>query len=184
MRKEIYDAVRNNTEIVKKGSYITTFANDDDAEEFRAFLHRHHLRPGKDARLTYWVNGGNTVHWVTDEDKETGDNPVEGGLATFTVYTDSYACDVVKVTPKTATLRVREAIIVRAGAFQPGGFSAVCTTEPKWASLPDPNGKLMKVSERLRANNTAVWKKAGHPTRSPGNIARFGAAHYHYDYGF
>lgn len=120
--------------------------------------------------------------------------PAVGGAATFTLYTDSYACTVIKISPngKTVWLRRDKATLLNgfnsgekdALQFSPGGFCGHTSGEQRYSYAPDPEGQVIKVSARALRDGSIVWKQAGHSTRSPGAFAYFGARHEHYDYNF
>lgn len=107
-------------------------------------------------------------------------HPEVGDLATMSLYTDTIGYDVIKVTPKSVTLRQRKEILVEEGVAHPGGFAAHWSKMPKYETVSDPDGAIKKAT--LRGNGK--WKSAGHPTRSPGMNVYFGYASYHYDCNF
>jgi hypothetical protein len=120
--------------------------------------------------------------------------PVLGGAATYTVYTDSHAYTVIKISPngKTVWLRQDKAVLLNGAGtgaedaltFNPGGFCGHTSGRQRYAYETDLDGKVIKVSARTLRNGSIVWKACGQPTRSPGGTAYFGARHEHYDFNF
>jgi hypothetical protein len=120
--------------------------------------------------------------------------PVLGGAATYTLWTDSYACTVIKISPngKTVWLRRDKAELLNgfksgekdALQFAPGGFFGHTSGGQRYAYSANPDGEVFKVSARALRDGSIIWKRAGHPTRSPGGSAYFGARHEHYDFNF
>lgn len=108
--------------------------------------------------------------------------PEVGMVATYVIYTDRHAVDVIKVSSskKTITVRQRKLIVTKKPVMVPGGFAAVVVEDAKFASEPDPDGEIMKFSLR----KSGQWKKAGHPMNSPGMRLVLGVDSPYYDYGF
>ena len=191
LREAKYQVAMFTNRIDPAGPCMTMFETVDHMEAFRAYLHRNFFRPEGSAGTmnTYRVHGIMSLEWYPcDADRDGGD-PRPGGLATFTTHTDTAACDVTKVTKTTALLRERTPIMIAKGTFHPGGFAAHCSHSPVWVTIPNFDGRLRKVSRRVVKGyrgrpDRVVWKATGHRTCSPGCSARFGVAHYHYDYNF
>jgi hypothetical protein len=119
--------------------------------------------------------------------------PKVGEGATFTVWTDSYACTVEAVSKSgtRATLRRDKATLLNgfksgeadALTFTPGGFAGHTSGSQRYKYERDPDGQVIKVSRRVR-NGQLVWKQVGSRTSSPGGFATFGGRHESYDYNF
>lgn len=101
-----------------------------------------------------------------------------GEGATINLWTDRHACTIVKVTPKTVTVRRDKAI--RDPDFKPeweiGGFSAICTNqeEQRWIYEPDPKGEV----------TTFHWSGKYNSYGRPGNCTLSAGRHEFYDYNF
>lgn len=114
--------------------------------------------------------------------------PVVGGLATYILATDTYGCDVIRVTPTRVTLRERKATMVDPGHSTPGGFCAHYDVMPTWTTESDPNGRI-QVATRRRVQapdgrTVTFWKLAGYRTGCRGMSVIFGRATYYRDMNF
>ena len=126
--------------------------------------------------------------------EKTTNLPVLGGAATYTVWTDSYACTVEKISPsgKTVWLRRDKAVLLNGANsdaedklhFEPGGFSGHTSGTQRYRYENDPDGELIKVSARTLRDGRVVWKRVGQATKSLGGTARFGTRDEHYDFNF
>lgn len=116
-----------------------------------------------------------------------------GDQATFTVYSDSHAGYITKVSKSGGTVLFQRANAEllngpNSGAddalqVYPGGFVAHVEGTQRYKITPNPNGWIDKFTYRDYGNGKGVWKLAGSPTRSGGNT--LGKGHYHhYDYNF
>jgi hypothetical protein len=126
------------------------------------------------------------------------DTPFVGQGATYTLYTDSYACTVVSVSKsgKSAVLQRDKATLLNGAnsgeadalVFSPGGFAAHVSGVQRYSYETDPEGETFKVSRRavkVRGKVVGyVWKRCGHATKSPGCSVSFGHRSEHYDYNF
>lgn len=120
--------------------------------------------------------------------------PVVGEGATFTLWSDSYACTVVSVSKSglKAVLQRDKATLLngmRSDApdklqFSPGGFCGHVSGEQRYSYERNPDGQLITVTRRTLRDGSFVWKQVGHATRSPGACAYFGRRDEHYDYNF
>ncbi len=116
-----------------------------------------------------------------------------GDGATFTLYTDAYACTVINVSPsgKTITLRYDKQKLLNAPSSgepdaltsHPGGFAGHVSGSQRWHTEPDLDGTVIKASLRTLPSGRQVWKQTGHPARSPGCEVTHGR-HPHYDYNY
>jgi hypothetical protein len=125
-------------------------------------------------------------------------SPFAGQAATYTVYTDSYACTVVSVSKsgKTAVVQRDKATLLNGANsgepdalnFSPGGFCAHVSGVQRYSYERDPDGEKFKVSRRaVKVAGKVVgyvWKRCGHGTKSPGCSVSFGNRSEHYDYNF
>jgi len=117
-----------------------------------------------------------------------------GTGATFTVWTDAYACTVVEVrrNGREVVLRRDKATLLNgfnsgeadALEFTPGGFCGHVEGCQRYAYEPNPEGELFVVTRRTKKNKSVVWKQKGLPTKQPGGYASFGRRSEHYDYNF
>lgn len=108
---------------------------------------------------------------------------------TYTIYTDSEAGWVTKVSPngKTIEVELAKATLLNgpnsgepdALSFSAGGFCGHTSGTQRWKLERSPDSKKLKFT--LRKNNQ--WKIAGHATNSPGCVLRPGHHHY-YDFNF
>lgn len=99
----------------------------------------------------FWNGGGKAL---SEQIKETErrifvekNREIEvGDGVTYQLYTDSYACTVIKRTPKTITIQRDKATLSPdfKPKFIPGGFSAHCTNneEQSYTYERDPNGDI------------------------------------------
>ncbi len=126
--------------------------------------------------------------------------PKVGDGATYTLYTDRYACTVIAVSKsgKKVTLQRDHATLLNACnsgepdalEFSPGGFCGHTSGTQRFSYAPNPNGEKFVVSFRGYTDATynyqprPIWKLVGHATRSPGCSARFGERAEHYDFNF
>jgi len=104
----------------------------------------------------------------------TTNTPTENGPATLTIWTDSIACTVERVSAsgKTAWIREDKATIVSGSAHDGSA---------RYSYERNPDGALYKVTRRTRRNGTVTWKRAGVRTSDSGWVASFGARRRHYD---
>jgi hypothetical protein len=118
------------------------------------------------------------------------DPPKVGDKATYGIYTDAIACEVIAVSKsgKQATLRECTAKLLNgagsgepdAQTFTPGGFVGHTSGTQRWEIKSNPNGIVVKAT--LRKNG--IWKLAGHRTQSPGMKVTFGVWNHHHDHNF
>lgn len=118
--------------------------------------------------------------------------------ATFTVWTDRYACTVIEI-----RRNGREIVLQRDHAtllngfksgepdaleFSPGGFVGHTSGTQRYRYERNPNGERIVVSRRVAQNRDGstriVWKRKGHPTRQPGGYAKLGMRVEHCDYNY
>ena len=150
----------------------------------------------------FCANNGDTSrermwHFASDSGEDLTE-PVIGMGATFTLWTDSYACTVAGIKRDKAgvatkvTLR-RDAATLLNGAnsdaadklqFSPGGFCGHTSGQQRYTYTPNLEGELIEVSRRVRRDGSVSWKKVGTGTNEQGGNARFGARHEHYDFNF
>ena len=108
---------------------------------------------------------------------------------TYTIYSDSQAGWVNKVSPngKTVEVEFAKATLLNgpnsgepdALQFSPGGFCGHMSGTQRWKLERVENAPTVKFTKRKNGQ----WKIAGHSTKSPGCI--LSAGHYHYyDYNF
>lgn len=113
-----------------------------------------------------------------DELHLTPANAKVGGGATVCLYTDRYACTIIKVTKQTVTVRRDKATLSE--DFKPefiiGGFAAHCTNnnEQSWTYEPDENGTLYTIH----------WSKKYNSYGQPGNLRLIKGRSEFYDYNF
>lgn len=108
---------------------------------------------------------------------------------TYTIYSDSTAGWVSKVSPNGKTIEVEfatQTLLNGANSgepdalqFSPGGFCGHVSGEQRWRIERD----LHPIKEKFTLRNNEQWKVAGHPTKSPGCVLREGH-HPWYDYNF
>lgn len=120
--------------------------------------------------------------------------PVKGIAATFTLWTDSYACTVESVSPsgKTITLRRDKAVLLNGAnsdapdklEFSPGGFCGHVSGTQRYSYEPDPNGELFKATLRTRRDGSTCWKQVGVGTYERGGSVTLGSRHGHRDFNF
>jgi len=125
----------------------------------------------------------------TETNTETA--PVIGEGATYTVWTDSHAGTVVKISPngKTAWIQLDKATLLNGHnsneadklKFSPGGFMGHTDGNQRYSYERDPNGEIIKATYRAKLG---IWKIAGHATRSPGGRIRFGVRRHYHDFNF
>ena len=122
-------------------------------------------------RLTKTICEFGEIH-LTPANAKAGDG------ATICLFSDRWACTIVKVTKCTVTVRRDKATLCE--EFKPefvaGGFSAHCTNnyEQAWTYEPDENGSLY----------TFYWSKKYNRYGQPGNLTlRKGRTEF-YDYNF
>jgi len=114
-----------------------------------------------------------------------------GDGVTHTLWTDRKAATVVRVTPKSVTVRYDKAVLLNGAesgeedalTVHVGGFAAHVEGEQRYSYEPDPEGRTFKFTRRVRKNGKVVYKVAGHGTNSPGNELVPGR-HAHYDYNY
>ena len=111
-------------------------------------------------------------------------DPKVGDLATYTLYTDTVGCDVIKVTGSRVWLRERKAILVKPGKCEPGGFAAHWYIQPEYETVENKDGRVVMASKRKAYDGGFFWKLTGYNTRSPGGNVYFGEARTHVDYNF
>ena len=112
--------------------------------------------------------------------------PRVGMAATVRGYSDAYAYTVIKVTPKSATLRRVKATLLNgvdsgesdALSFSPGGFSGHTSGRQRYLYEEDPDGETIRVTKRKRG----AWRTAGAGTGS--SRVAFGKHSEHYDFNF
>ena len=119
--------------------------------------------------------------------------PVVGEGATRYYHSDAHAYTVERVSAsgKTAWIRRDKATILNgpnsgepdALKVDPGGFAAHVSGSQRYAYERDPEGELVRVSQRTWRGKT-LWKVAGWKTTSPGGSVVFGKRSEHYDYNF
>lgn len=111
-----------------------------------------------------------------------------GQAATFTLWTDSYACTVIEVrkSGRELVLQRDKATLVNQGelVFEPGGFVGHVSGVQKYQYERNTDGERIVVSLRTKKDGSKVWKKVGQKTSSPGGVARLGVRNEHYDYNF
>ena len=136
-------------------------------------------------------------HFASDGGEELTE-PTIGMGATFTLWTDCYACTVAGIkrnkagVATTVTLRRDTATLLNGFnseatdklQFSPGGFFGHTSGEQRYSYTPNPEGELIEISRRVRRDGTVTWKKVGTGTNDQGGNARFGARHEHYDFNF
>jgi hypothetical protein len=120
--------------------------------------------------------------------------PALGGGATYTLWTDSHACTVIKISPngKTVWLRQDKAVLLNGVnseasdklQFSPGGFVGHTSGHQRYQYSADPDGEVFKATMRVLRDGSIIWKRTGSATRSPGGTVYFGARHEHYDFNF
>jgi len=108
---------------------------------------------------------------------------------TYTIYSDSDAGWVSKVSPNGKTIEVefaKQTLLNKPNSgepdalgFVPGGFVGHTYGEQRWQIERAENPAKSKFT--LRKNGQ--WKIAGHPTKSPGCVLRPGHSP-HYDFNF
>ena len=108
---------------------------------------------------------------------------------TYTVYSDSDAGWVSKVSPNGKTVEVefaKQTLLNKPNSgepdalrFSPGGFCGHTSGEQRWKI--ERAEKPSKTKFTLRKNG--AWKRAGHPTKSPGCSLGPGHSPY-YDFNF
>lgn len=199
LRPEIASQVASATQAFPEhpGCLLTSFTTADDATEFVNFLLRCWFTPAVVVRGVSWrISGGEcyqpgprVVQWNPGDDRDNaylpaGVAPQSGDVATRFGYTDKHPLDVIRATAKQATLRERTPIRVTAGKCVPGGFAAHWYEQPKWVSVPNPNGAEVKVSRRTLKSGAVVWKVCGWRTTSPGGVVKFGSAVAFTDFNF
>ena len=131
---------------------------------------------------------------VTALPETTPATPEVGNAATFTTYTDSHACTIIEVRRNGRELVLREdkwSLLNGADSgapdaleFSPGGFCGHTSGEQRYRYEPNPNGRTYRVTRRVRRDGSITWKRVGHPTKSPGCVARLGVRERHYDFNF
>lgn len=125
------------------------------------------------------------------------DVPVVGRGATHTLWTDSMAHTVVRVSAsgKTAWIQRDKATLLNgmnsdaadAPTFTPGGFAGHTEGVQRYKYERDPDGPVLKVTRRIlktRDGEKVIWKPVGAKTQSPGNRVSFDGRYEHYDYNF
>lgn len=111
-------------------------------------------------------------------------NVQPGDGVTVTIWSDSHACTVVKVTPTTVIVQRDKATRLTTPEFVVGGFAGHCTNNAdiEYSYERDPEGAIIKLSRR-RQGDRYIWKRAGIATREQGGFATLGRSEY-YDYNF
>jgi len=120
--------------------------------------------------------------------------PRVGDGATYTVWSDSFACTVIEVrrNGREAVLQRDKAVLLNgmnsgepdALVAHPGGFCAHVTGTQRYKYEKDPEGEIFRVSKRTLKSGRIVWKLVGKPTKSPGGFATFSGRSAHHDYNF
>jgi hypothetical protein len=128
------------------------------------------------------------------EQQGNPESPQVGDAATFTTYSDSWACTVEEVRRggSQLVLRRNKAKLLNGAnsgeadalTFEPGGFCGHTSGHQRYEYEEDPGGRIVKVSRRKLPSGKVVWKEVGHPTRSPGCVAHLGHRSEHYDFNF
>ena len=117
-----------------------------------------------------------------------------GDKATHTVYSDSHAGYIVKVSKsgkKVWFCRADAKLVngVNSGEpdaleFSPGGFCGHTSGFQRWQIAETPrNERPTCFTLRTKQNGEQVWKLVGHGTYSPGSCLN-GGHHHHYDFNF
>lgn len=142
------------------------------------------------------------THVPREEDNnmntETEVRPEVGMGATFTMWTDRYACTIIEVrrNGREVVLQRDKATLLNgfksgepdALEFSPGGFVGHTSGTQRHNYQRDPKGERIIVTRREVKNRDGstriVWKRKGDPARRPGGYAKLGIRVEHYDYNY
>jgi hypothetical protein len=125
---------------------------------------------GRHMRITRAAQQGIRVTRTASRNESA---PALGDGATYTVWTDSFACTVIAVsaTGKVVTLQRDKATRVDSNGI---------SEAQEYVYEPDPDGETFRVS--LRSNGQ--WKLVGQSTKEPGGHAHMGVRRRYHDYSF
>jgi len=121
-------------------------------------------------------------------------HPKPGMGATFTLWSDSHAGTISRVSESGRTLWWKQDKATLLNGMNsgepdelvahPGGFCAHVEGIQRWSYEQNESSPEQKFTLRQRRNGEYVWKRVGSATNSPGGTLTVGVRAEHYDYNF